>query len=51
MTGAVYHDSHARTISLDTPRKAIIYLLVCVGCLAGSLMLAYLGLLALSRFG
>ena len=48
-------DTHAvtgtRTISLETPRKAIIYVLVCIACLVGSVALADLAVLLLFRFG
>jgi hypothetical protein len=39
------------TISLDRPRTIIIYVLVCFACAVGSLVLADLALVALSRYG
>lgn len=43
--------TRTRTISLDTPRKAIVYVLVCTACLVGSVALADLAVLLLVRFG
>ncbi len=47
----MYHESDTRTISLDRPRKAILYVLFCVGCLVLSVALADLALFTLSRYG
>jgi hypothetical protein len=43
--------SDSVTISLDRPRTIIIYVLVCFACVVGSLVLADLALIALSRYG
>ena len=48
---AMHDVNDTRTISLDRPRKAILYVLLCFGCLVASLALADLALLALSRYG
>ena len=47
----MYFGTETRTISLETPRKAITYFLVCVACLVGSVAVADLALMLLSRFG
>lgn len=43
--------SESVTISLDRPRTIILYVLVCFACLVGSLLLADLALVALSKYG
>jgi hypothetical protein len=43
--------SDSVTISLDRPRTIIIYVLVSFACFVGSVVLADLALLALSRYG
>ena len=43
--------SESATISLDRPRKIILFVLYGIACLVVSVMLADLALIALSRFG
>lgn len=48
---SMYHETETRTISLDRPRKAILYVLFCFGCLVLSVALADVALVLLSRYG
>jgi hypothetical protein len=48
---SMHRVSESVTISLDRPRTIIIYVLVCFACFFGSLVLADLALVALSRYG
>ena len=54
ITALMHHDSDTLTISLERPRKlilAFLYVVLCIACLVGSLALADVGLLLLSKYG
>jgi len=50
ITGSMHHESESVTISLDRPRKLILFFLYGVACFVVSLALAALALMAVSRY-
>jgi len=45
------HPSESVTVSLDRPRRIVLYLLYCFICLGLSVAIPYLGLSGLSHWG